>query len=130
MKAGKDMTEDRLLRGLYWYRELWAEQCANFANFAFRLAELRSAGLVKMPRHLRDALDEIGSTLPLNPSGWTPEHKARILAAELAPQHEPGPPGPVLTDYLMQLDVLAELYAEIRQALREVRRKRREECGQ
>ena len=121
MTAGKDMATDELLRRLNWYRDDWDKHCASVANFALRLAKLRSTGLARMPKHLRDALDDIQAALPVNPRGWTPEHKEMILATKLLSEHEPS---------LTGLDCAADMYAETRQALREVRRKRREENDQ
>ena len=120
MKAGKDMSPDELLRRLNWYREEWARRCANVSNLAFRAAA-RKTHSVRMPKHLRDALDGIEVALPLNPRDWTPERRAHVLATKLVPGHERS---------LLALDGLAGLYAETRQALREVRLKRREESGQ
>ena len=121
MTTDKGMSEDELYRRLCQCREDWAKQCANVANFAFRLAELRSTGSYRMPKHLQSALDGIGTALPFNPREWTAEHKARILATKLVPEQHPP---------LVALDGLAELYAETKQALREARRKKREECEQ
>lgn len=120
MTTDKGMSADELLRRLNWYREDWGKHCASVANFALRLAKLRSTGLARMPKHLRDALDDIQAALPVNPRDWTPEHKEMILATKLLSEHDPS---------LTGLDCTADMYAETRQALREVRRRRREEIG-